>query len=508
MPTRPPPTLVSSPQPNCPFSSPSRFRIALAHSLGFTDYPTNSIAAPYLNYIENRRRGLGTLDDYLDLFRRVVQHFQEPAQIPRQQNTSSLSPTLQTAFASQTQSVYPPNIRTFISTLSLSATEPLFASAPLASTLRDEFVADTVMYMLGVWTMMLGCFVQLPGGHREVEIAYCIKHGMTEPSLALEETPEGLLRGSGLLPSKEDGRRILSGGNGNDGVGDALKGLLAALVSSTSAGLHNDPADQKLRSAMASYVASSTRSTHANIPHFPPFAKGPFAYSTSALDMYSSLDALEAASVNSSTLNACTLSSLAGVRIHWTANLSRHLLLSNRVTGPVLEVFALPCIFRGASKPLQASGLPADLIHEIQESYSLLFNTARPAPFHTWIFNVTALRRWCWCRSCSARRFRDNEMKRLKRGPLWAKGGGSDAKSEFDPHLATLIKKPAEVDWTYDLFPNLWSRILALEEHLHTTKPWNFWVLFRDRRDTLQFWTFLSVISSLVSCLYLFLHIL
>ena len=61
--------------------------------------------------------------------------------------------------------------------------------------------------------------------------------------------------------------------------------------------------------------------------------------------------------------------------------------------------------------------------------------------------------------------------------------------SEFDPLLVELmVNEPS--DWTPELFPSLWSRIVVLEEHLTTAKPWNIWILFRDQRDTLQFWTF------------------
>ncbi len=479
----------SSPQPNCCSpSTPSRFRIELAHSLGFAEYPADPVAAPYLNYIENRRRGLGTSDDYLDLFRRVVLFFQDPTETPGTQNEDDrrgrTRATLPNKCAPQ------PTIRTFISMLSRAAAEPLFASAPVNSTFREELIADTIIYILGVWTMMLGCFVQLPAGHRQVEVAYCIRQGEAESRIALEETPEGLLRGSGLLPSKEEGRGMLKGRNGSGGVGEAFQGLLEAMVSGMDGALQNSPADRKLRSAIVSYIAAANRSTQAHVSAFPSSLDARSPYATSAIDLHSSLDVLEAASVKSATLNACTLSSLAGVRIHWTANLSRHLLISSRASGPVLELFALPCIFRGARKSLQASGLPADLVQEIQESYSLLFNTASPTPLHAWMSRVLGLRRWCWCWSCSGRRLREHEMNRLKREPLGEKWG-SDTKSEFDPHLAMLITMPAQEDWSYELFPNLWSRISALEEHLHKAKPWNFWVLFRDRRDTLQFWTFL-----------------
>jgi hypothetical protein len=62
--------------------------------------------------------------------------------------------------------------------------------------------------------------------------------------------------------------------------------------------------------------------------------------------------------------------------------------------------------------------------------------------------------------------------------------------NEYDPLLVKLMSiEPS--DWTSDMFPYLWSRIMILEEHLEEAKPWSVWVLFCDRRDTLQFWTFL-----------------
>ena len=61
---------------------------------------------------------------------------------------------------------------------------------------------------------------------------------------------------------------------------------------------------------------------------------------------------------------------------------------------------------------------------------------------------------------------------------------------EYDPLLVELMSSEPS-DWTPDMFPHLWARIVILEEHLEEAKPWSVWVLFRDRRDTLQFWTFL-----------------
>jgi hypothetical protein len=67
----------------------------------------------------------------------------------------------------------------------------------------------------------------------------------------------------------------------------------------------------------------------------------------------------------------------------------------------------------------------------------------------------------------------------------------AQSRSEFDPLLLELMSNPEPENWDHELFVHLWPRIDALDEHLQGAKPWNFWVLFRDRRDTLQFWTFL-----------------
>jgi hypothetical protein len=186
------------------------------------------------------------------------------------------------------------------------------------------------------------------------------------------------------------------------------------------------------------------------------------------------------------------LSSLADTRICWTLNLSRHLLLTKIRGQYVVEVFALPCMLRGSSMLVKA-GVPAPLIHEIQESYSILFNPFGSRSNHRRIGRVIGLSYWCWCRSCASLRLRQREIKSLKGKTTAAskRRAGDRAKSEFDPLLEILMENPEREDWSYALFPHLWPRIIVLEEHLHATKPWNFWVLFRDRRDTLQFWTFL-----------------
>ena len=69
----------------------------------------------------------------------------------------------------------------------------------------------------------------------------------------------------------------------------------------------------------------------------------------------------------------------------------------------------------------------------------------------------------------------------------------------FDPTLWSVSTSDRE-DWDHMIFPLLWSRILKLELALQNAKPWNFWVLFRDRPEKLPFWTFLSVFYAMNSC--------
>ena len=52
------------------------------------------------------------------------------------------------------------------------------------------------------------------------------------------------------------------------------------------------------------------------------------------------------------------------------------------------------------------------------------------------------------------------------------------------------MKKDA-TQWSQTEYAQLWPRIMALDAHLWQTKPWSFSVLFRDRRNTIQYWTFL-----------------
>ena len=60
----------------------------------------------------------------------------------------------------------------------------------------------------------------------------------------------------------------------------------------------------------------------------------------------------------------------------------------------------------------------------------------------------------------------------------------------YDPKVEDYMDKEAR-DWKPEDYPCLWPRVLTLEEFQRDAKPWSIWVLFRDRRDTGQWWALL-----------------
>lgn len=82
-----------------------------------------------------------------------------------------------------------------------SEDEEIFADTIARSPERKEAVEDTLMSILGVWSMMLSSFVRLPNGFRKVTIAYSRAHGKEAKDSISEGNLAGLIRGSGLLPA-------------------------------------------------------------------------------------------------------------------------------------------------------------------------------------------------------------------------------------------------------------------------------------------------------------------
>jgi hypothetical protein len=217
---------------------------------------------------------------------------------------------------------------------------------------------------------------------------------------------------------------------------------------------------------------------------------------------HSSAGLIESLSIETRDLNLSKLMTLARVHLIWTDNMSRHLLLSRRGQKKYLELFALPCtLHRGALNVFGTIGISADLLDEVESSYSNLFNPILPNRFHKYAGRLIGLQLWCWCLRCSSQRLRNREL-RINKGQVSRVGRHNDRfrycqlQLPYDPMLQVLAEREATW-WDQTEFENLWPRILALEKCLQEARPWNFWVLLRDKRDTVQYWTFLYITSSL-----------
>ncbi|PSN66442.1 hypothetical protein BS50DRAFT_455653, partial [Corynespora cassiicola Philippines] len=212
---------------------------------------------------------------------------------------------------------------------------------------------------------------------------------------------------------------------------------------------------------------------------------------TSAYDEnFSSL----ALSIKATRLNAYTLNLLGAVEIAFTRNISRHMILSRHRNRCLLEIFALPCAFQAASVSSGVVGITSELIQEIEESYCILFNAWSSQPLHAKVGRYFGIRRLCWCWSCAAYRYRKDVIAKYRQildedTRHRQRKDQLELEDEFDPQIVKLMEQRSS-DWSHELFPSLWPRIMLLEEHLQAAKPWSIWILFRDRRDTLQFWTF------------------
>lgn len=415
--------------------APDALQIKLAHTLGFPNYPNDATAEPYLNYITNRHVGRDTLEGYITLLVRVIEA------CGRTRATQSPGPT---------------SIQSMLDSFASSTNDDYFADTKAGSQTRWDDVEDTVMYAIGTWTMMLSSFIHLSiaGGVRKVTLAYTLRT-QDGPSgynyHPYEVSLSSLMKGSGLLP--RPGQYLPFEGT-RHGSGTSVSSIRGSCRLSL---------DNQQQSHMS-------------------------------LKFLDDLDSLESLSVSAKRLNAYTLKFFGAVDISWTQNISRHLLLSRRCGRYILEVFAMPCALKATSLTSGITGISPELAQEVMESYALLFNPWSDTPQHANIGRMFGLVRFCWCWSCSAQRFRRRAITKYKRfskhrSPATQRHN-ERRESEYDPLLIELMRNEPS-DWTPDLFPNLWSRVILLEDHLQGAKPWSIWVLFRDRRDTLQFWTFL-----------------
>ncbi|KAK7911952.1 hypothetical protein PG985_014433 [Apiospora marii] len=167
------------------------------------------------------------------------------------------------------------------------------------------------------------------------------------------------------------------------------------------------------------------------------------------------------------------LSSLAGVSIIWTDNLSRHLLLSKTGQKHCLDLLALPCALQGRTpEDIHKTGLLPSLVYEVQSTYANLFNPAHMSSIHSALVKYTG--------------FRYLLVRGLRIVALPGPRDQGAVSGALQEARSAWVECPDPVE-----FCDLWPRILELDHHLQAARPWNFWILFRDNRDTVQYWTFL-----------------
>jgi hypothetical protein len=322
-------------------------------------------------------------------------------------------------------------------------TQHYFHDVPTGAEIRRSVITDTILLILGSWTLMQSYFIPQRGEPRRILLAYCWNNGEDYSELpGLQESLPNLLRKSGLLPNPHE------------------------MVNSKQ-----DATDRR-----------GERKTSDNFS--PP---------SSSFALHPSPASVESLEISASTLNAFKLANLGAVRILWTNNLSRHMLLSNHAKKFYLELFAIPSALQnGPDEVLHHAGIPGDLMDEICQSYANLFNPRRTSRWHRYLGTPFGINLWCWCLSCSSNRLRNKQLKRLKSTtPVPGNIKLTDStRPKYDPTLRDLMYKAGK-GWDQTEFENLWPRIVALDTHLSGSKPWSFWVIFRDRRDSVQFWTFL-----------------
>lgn len=119
---------------------PNALREDLAHTLGFPNYPQDLTAEPYLSYITNRYLGKGSLDGYFQLLIGIIRYFEGQAVF-------------------RAPSSPPRTLQGLIDLLIVSDNEPQFTDSQPGSESRKEDVEDTVMYTIGLWTMLSSSFV-------------------------------------------------------------------------------------------------------------------------------------------------------------------------------------------------------------------------------------------------------------------------------------------------------------------------------------------------------------
>ncbi|KAI5374358.1 hypothetical protein J4E82_006928 [Alternaria postmessia] len=188
-------------------NAPTDTQTRLAHALGFTKYPKDTTAVPYLNYILKRHTGTESKEAYIELFVKIIEHFQ------------SAAPANGTATDATVQSL--------VNELTQAGFGTFFAGTAAGDVRRKEIAEDTVMLMLGTWATMYSSF-QHKRQRRKVVAAYRMFADQTgaHTTTPYDNSLSGLIAGSGLLPGGQWDQRV-------DLEGDAASKLISLLLSTS-----------------------------------------------------------------------------------------------------------------------------------------------------------------------------------------------------------------------------------------------------------------------------------
>lgn len=441
---------------------------------------------PYLTYITNQYTGGEELvDEWLDFFVVTVQHFR-----------SSGGNQQATAAHQNAGGVNEPpadSLRALIDRMAAETSCRLLADTRVGTPQRMEQAEDKITFILGIWTMLENSF-RKRNRSRAIVCAYDAFAAPTNPP----KTPyhvnlRDLISGSGLLPG---GARDLETDTERDTMNLAASFTTASTPSTQGSG-------QNISSQL---LGSSHLSSGWSLETLPLVMMNSSLTRNEGLprnarlsfQSLADIDAVESQSIVATRVNALTLHAFSAVEVRWTYNISRHMLLASSNDRHVLELFCLPSAFQAIKQP--SVGMSSGLLEEIHHSYAILFNAWNKepkGPLHTRLWSIMRIRSWCWCWSCSAFRYQAKcaidakDDPRVSKSRLLSRNPISSTQDAFDPLLVKLMQERPYLAWSSETFPNLWTRIVRLEQHLQTSRPWSIWVLFRDRRDTFQFWTFL-----------------
>ncbi|RYP10365.1 hypothetical protein DL764_000699 [Monosporascus ibericus] len=400
--------------------------ILLRQALGFDLENDEHDFRAYLSYVKIYWPGNETEDHFLRLFADIVTFLRGLAGEER------------------------PTIQSHIDYLVGDRHHFYFKTTPAFSDVREMVVKDTVLLILGLWTLTRSYFVPLHGREAHI-LQICSKQ---PPQNTLQQPPRDTIQ----QPRQS-----------------ALQQSVYDIISKS--GILPNPDEEPA-------VRLDTRSTQQDL-------EGGGLISTPPFSPHSAIDLVGSLSIPTKKLNLFKLKVLADVQILWTDNVSRHMLLSRRGQEWYIELFALPCAMQGGACDVlrDAVGIPAGLMYEIELSYANLFNPVPPSKTHRYAGMLLALPLWCWCVSCSSARLRRRHLAagtKEEELPRW-----DQARLPDDPRLKEVTNREPVVWWDRTSFENLWPRIQALDQCLQGAKPWSFWVLLRDNRNTVQYWTFL-----------------